>query len=738
MKLKRIKDWKLFSKLISLVLFAVIPFILIIVIYIMPATENNLLKEKEITLTDLVSTATGILENYEFKVQNNELTKDEAQKLALKEISKLRYADGDYFWINDLNCKMIMHPIKSELDGKDLSDFKDPEGNFLFRKIVEQGQKKNGGIVRYLWPKPGKDNPVQKLSYAKLFKKWNWIIATGFYIDDLNSQIADIKYKVFFGMIIALLIVLGGSYYCAHDFLKPIIKLKNAANELNAGNTDVHLSVDSEDETGELTKAFNTMTDKISMQLQYLENLPSPVMIIDKDFNIQYMNKKGAEIAEKPQKDLIGLKCFEQFKTRDCNTENCALREAMIKDGIVSRETIAKPNGREVPILYTGSPVKDRNGKVIGALESITDITDVKEIQNYLNRSTKKMMIAMQQFANGNLNVNIKPEKDDDDIGQLFKSFNKAVENLRNMLLNVTSAVNKTASAVSEISSSTEEMAAGSAEQTQQATEIATSVEEMTRTILETTKNANSAANAAKDAGNTAKNGGQVVKETVDGMHRIADAVESSSLIIQNLGNSSNQIGEIIQVIDDIAEQTNLLALNAAIEAARAGEQGRGFAVVADEVRKLADRTTKATKEIAEMIKTIQTDTTQAVSSMNQGTEEVKKGIELADKAGNSLNEIIEGSEKVVDIASQVAAASEEQSSASEQISTNIDSISNVTSQTADGIRQVAESVEALNNLTENLQDLIAQFKIDSEPNYLMIQNEENKIADFKEEFIHS
>ena len=200
--------------------------------------------------------------------------------------------------------------------------------------------------------------------------------------------------------------------------------------------------------------------------------------------------------------------------------------------------------------------------------------------------------------------------------------------------------------------------------------------------------------------------------ETIRGMERISEVVRKSAETVQELGNSSNQIGEIIQVIDDIADQTNLLALNAAIEAARAGEQGRGFAVVADEVRKLAERTTKATKEIAAMIKKIQKDTVGAVESMQQGTEEVQKGKELARKAGTSLNEIITGAQKVVDIITQVAAASEEQSSTSEQISKSIESISSVTQQSAGGVQQIAHAAEDLNRLTVNLQELVANFKI--------------------------
>jgi methyl-accepting chemotaxis protein len=210
-------------------------------------------------------------------------------------------------------------------------------------------------------------------------------------------------------------------------------------------------------------------------------------------------------------------------------------------------------------------------------------------------------------------------------------------------------------------------------------------------------------------------------------MIRISEVVKKSAETVQELGKSSNEIGEIIQVIDDIADQTNLLALNAAIEAARAGEQGRGFAVVADEVRKLAERTSKATQEIAGMIKHIQKDTEGAVKSMQQGTKEVENGRNLAEKAGDSLKEIIMGADRVTDIVTQVAAASEEQSRSSEQITQNIELITNVTQQSATGVRQIAHAAEELNQLTSNLQSLISAFKVDSSAYYkkLEILNEE-------------
>lgn len=333
--------------------------------------------------------------------------------------------------------------------------------------------------------------------------------------------------------------------------------------------------------------------------------------------------------------------------------------------------------------------------------------------KEYLNNSVKTILVEMEKFAEGDLTVKVVPENENDEIGKLFVGFNKSVHNIKGIVENIVEAVHATASAANQISSSSEQMAAGAQEQSTQTAEVASAVEEMAKTILETTKNSSQAAGAAKNSGSIAKEGGIVVNQTIEGMNRVAEVVKQSAITVQALGKSSDQIGEIIQVIDDIADQTNLLALNAAIEAARAGEQGRGFAVVADEVRKLAERTTKATKEIAMMIKQIQKDTEGAVVSMQTGTSEVEKGKELADKAGQSLNQIITGAEQVVDMVTQVAAASEEQSSAAEQISKNIEAISNVTHESASGVQQIARAAEDLNRLTENLQNLIHRFKIE-------------------------
>jgi carbonic anhydrase len=313
-----------------------------------------------------------------------------------------------------------------------------------------------------------------------------------------------------------------------------------------------------------------------------------------------------------------------------------------------------------------------------------------------------------------------------DEVGTLGKSIQETLvmkanmgRTLSTMSANLTTIIRQMAdnsrelvSAATEIASSAEQMSRGAQTQSSQVSQVAAAVQEMTANIVESSKNTNDAADTSKSASAQATNGGQIVSESINGMQKIANVVRESSESIAKLAKSADQIGEIIGVIDDIADQTNLLALNAAIEAARAGEQGRGFAVVADEVRKLAERTGKATGEITQMIKGIQTETGEAVQSMEAGLVQVEKGRELTDKAGASLNEIVTMSGRVLEMIQQVSASAEEQSTAAEQISKSIEGITTVTQETAKGAEQSAAAAEQLNRQAEGLQQMVARFKI--------------------------
>ncbi len=347
------------------------------------------------------------------------------------------------------------------------------------------------------------------------------------------------------------------------------------------------------------------------------------------------------------------------------------------------------------------------------AIQAERTATEAHAAQEYLARNTQVLLTEMEKFAQGDLTVKVKAENENDDIGRLFHGFNTTVDKIKNTISQLAEAVEATASASTQISSNTEEMAAGSQQQSSQTAEVAAAMEEMSRTIVETASNATNAAEASKESSEQANAGANKLKKSKEGMERIVVASETTGNKISSLASKTDQIGEIAQVIDDIADQTNLLALNAAIEAARAGEQGRGFAVVADEVRKLAERTTKATKEIAVTIKAIQSEAKEANISMEEAGNAIKDGMLLNDEVGTALSAILTSAKNVATQINQVAAASEEQSATAEQVSSNIEAINNVANESAIGVQQIATASEGLNKLTENLSQLVEQFKLD-------------------------
>ena len=506
-------------------------------------------------------------------------------------------------------------------------------------------------------------------------------------------------------------------------------KIRNLAYEKNS-KENLITEIKNNKLFSEFANAINSILTKIQMQSEMLNNLPTPVLAMDTDFNITYINKIGANLIGKDQATLTGLKCYDQMKTDDCQTERCACSIAMREDKLVSSETIANPgNNKDLPIYYTGKTTRDNEGNVIGAVEFVADLTPTKEKEKYLDESTKRLHKVMEQVSHGDMTVYLEPEGKSEIVDSLFNSMNQMVLNIKQIIQQVAEAVDSTMSVSTQIAASVEEMSAGAEELNNQTHAIATSIDEMTKTIIETTQNTSSAASSARDAGTIADEGGRVVNKAVNGMETISNVVSHAAEKIIELGNNSDKIGEIIEVINEIAEQTNLLALNAAIEAARAGEHGRGFAVVADEVRKLSERTSSATKEIADMVQEIQSYTKQAVSSINEGTEEVREGKDLAQKAGEAISNIVEKTNIVVDEISQVATASEEQSSTSEQVSQNIVMINNVSSETLIGIQQVATATYELNQMTENLQEILKQFKMDSQSatNYPLTEFAEQK-----------
>ena len=285
-------------------------------------------------------------------------------------------------------------------------------------------------------------------------------------------------------------------------------------------------------------------------------------------------------------------------------------------------------------------------------------------------------------------------------------------DTLRTMISTIVSNAEHVASAADQLLNASEEVADRARQQSDAASSMAASVEEMAVSIDQVKENAGEAHGISQQSAVISEEGAGVIHTAASEMRKISEAVQASSEIVEDLGRQSDQITSIVNTIREIADQTNLLALNAAIEAARAGEQGRGFAVVADEVRKLAERTSLATTEIEQMIVGIQGDTVGAVEAMNAALPEVQQGVELAASASESLREIEEGARRTLGRIGEVADATKEQSTASTSIAQRVEQIANMVEETSDTIRGTATTALQLQDIAVSLKQLISRFRV--------------------------
>ncbi len=628
MKLTKFKDWNIFAKILSLIVFVIVPFVLFLYVFFLPDVKKDFMAAKEQNIKNTVEVAYSIVQQFSEKAKKGELPLQEAKEKAKEMLKQIRYEKDIYFFISDPNAFCVMHPIQTEMEGKSMAEKKDPNGIYLFIEFAKIAKAKGEGIVHYMWPKPGFDKPVPKITYVKLYEEFGWIIGSGIYVDDVDVIIGKMSSSLLLILFIATIIAVFFSVLIARFISSKIRILNSAAQKIAGGDITVNVNIQSEDEIGSLSRSFQKMVENIRHSMNEIEE-----------------KSKAAEKA-----------------------------------------------------------AKEANEAQLAA----------KKQEDYLARSANAMLSEMDKFAEGDLTVSLKAENANDVIGKLFNGFNASVANLREVMKNVTEVAALAASASAEISSTTEQLATGAQEQSAQTSDVATAVEEMTKTILATASNANNVSSSSKDVNEQARIGVQKVNENKKGIQRIIGSAGKTGQIIASLAGKTDQIGEIARVIDDIANQTNLLALNAAIEAARAGEQGRGFAVVADEVRKLAERTTKATKEIAETISAIQKEAQEADNSMIEAKDAVDAGKTLTDELESALVTILNSMKNLTLEIEQVAAASEEQSTTAEQISKNIELINSVTNETSNGITQIAKASEDLQQITENLNNQVGAFKVDN------------------------
>ncbi|MET0357613.1 MAG: methyl-accepting chemotaxis protein [Cellvibrio sp.] len=316
-----------------------------------------------------------------------------------------------------------------------------------------------------------------------------------------------------------------------------------------------------------------------------------------------------------------------------------------------------------------------------------------------------------ERVASGDLTVNI-DTSDEDELGALARAMEKMRTHLLNVISQISATSTKLLTSVEDISVVTRAASSHMLGQRSETEQVATAMNQMTATVHEVSNNILATANSAQKAAEETRMGTKIVEEAVQSIGVLADQISSASEIINRVEHNSHNISSVVDVIKNIAEQTNLLALNAAIEAARAGEQGRGFAVVADEVRTLASRTQQSTGEINEMISQLQLESKSSVSAMNKSCDQAGVVVTKAEKAGQSLSTIATTVSRISELSAQIATAAEEQTAVSEEINRNIVHINEAAIFTADGTQKTTEAINQLAKTTADLQQLVKQFRV--------------------------
>jgi methyl-accepting chemotaxis protein len=603
-----------------------------LVFWIMATYRNDIFAEQRIQVQRLVESAHGILQFQATRAAAGEVPLEVAQEEARQAIRSLRYAGAEYFWINDLHPRMVMHPIRPELDGSDLTNTRDPDGKQLFVEMAAIARASGSGFVEYLWPRAGSDEPLPKVSYVKLVPEWGWVIGTGIYVDDVEDRLFRKYLEVLGFVLLVSLVALAGVWMVLSGIIGGIAAVRDAARRLAVGDVETEIEVRSADELGELASCFRELAATQLRMAECAEHLAA--------------GDVSVEVQPRSDKDVLGRSFVSLRGTvADLTAETGMLVEAAKAGDLSRRGDAAK---------FRGS----FRGLVAGLNETVEAMAaPIGEASEVLGQVAERDLTARMQGSYRG------------EFAKIKESINLSVETLDEALTQVSAASQQVASAADQISGGSEQLAQGSSEQASSLEEVSSSLQEMSSMTKQNSGSAQEASSLSESARGSTQKG-------VQSMQRLAGAMEQ-------IKRSSDQTAKIVKTIDEIAFQTNLLALNAAVEAARAGEAGKGFAVVAEEVRNLAMRSAEAAKTTAELIE-------QAVQNANGGVglgAEVMQNLSdiegrigkvrevaaeiaaSAEQQSQGIGQISVAVEQMNEVTQQVAANSEEAASASEELS---------------------------------------------------------------------